>query len=175
MAKYIKGSISYIPVVDQINRKFTPRKNTCSLGVLGLDAPIKIQPAKYMGGGTRVTGRGGGIGTVSKNFMFFRENPRITGPSSDELSNRLLFTQARAGAQHIIEDFSQLDRVQTMWVGGTFGGTTYVGAKNDPNVQINGVRGYGYTFKGWIFAVQHAGKKEDSSYDVNTFPSAYDA
>lgn len=174
MAKYIKGTISYIPVVDQINRKFTPRKNTCTLGVQGV-FPVDPQPAKYMGGGTRISGRGGGMGTVSKNYMFFRENPRTSAPSTTELQNRLLFTQVRAGAQHILEDMSQIDRVQAMWIGGTAGGTTFVGAKNDPNVRINGVSGYGYTFRGWIFAVQHAGKKEDSAYNVNTFPSAYDA
>lgn len=163
MAKYIKGNISYLPVVEQINRKFTTKKNTCSTGAVG-QAIVQIQPAKFMGGATRKSTRAG-MGGVSKNYMFFRENPRSTPLKSDEIMLRQRFTAVRKGVIAIMEDLSQISRVQTL----------FLTAKDDKTKLINGVSALGYTYKGWIFAVQYAGKKASLDYNVNTFPQGFDA
>lgn len=174
MAKYIKGTIGYIPVVDQINRKFTPRKNVCTTTIKGVGIPVELQPAKYMGGGTRLSQRGT-YGACSKNYMFFRENPRASAPTVKELTHRTDFSKVIAGRKYINEDLQQVDRVAYMWVGGAIGDKTYEGAKNNKNIHINGVSAEGYTKQGWIFAVQMAGLKNDPAYDVKKFPTDYDA
>lgn len=174
MAKYIKGTIGYIPVVDQINRKFTPRKNVCTTTTKGVGIPVELQPAKYMGGGTRQAPRGD-YGWCSKNYMFFRENPRSTAPSVNEMNHRIDFSKVIAGRKFINDDLQQVDRVQYMWKGGTYGDKTYEGAYYNKNLRINGVSGEGYTKPGWIFAVQMAGLKNDPQYNVNKFPTDYDA
>lgn len=162
MAKYIKGNISYLPVVEQINRKFTTKKNTCSNGAVG-QAIVQIQPAKYMGGATRKSGRAG-LGEVLKNYMFFRENPRSTPVQAAEINRRQIFAAVRKAVITIMEDLSQISRVQTL----------FLTAKDDKTKLINGVSALGYTFKGWIFAVQYAGKKASHDYNVNTFPQSFD-
>ena len=162
MATYIKGNITYLPVVDQINRKFTPKKNTCkAASQLG---PVKTIPAKFMGGATRKSTRGI-IGAVSKNYMFFRENPRTSALSSAEIEGRSLFIQVRAAVQYIKEDLTQIARVNQL----------FKNAQHDASKRCNGISTSGYTLDGWIFAVQYAGKKASHEYNVNTFPSAYDA
>ena len=161
MPNYIKGSIQYQPVVEQVNRKFVPRKQTCTKGVTV--GPVKIETQGWMGGGTRTTGRGG-IGSVRKNYLIIRSNARATQPGQEELENRGLFVAANAGMRHIVKDLSQIAHLQQMWHD----------ASTDRNKRVNGVSAYGYTYNGWIMAVQYAGKKEDDEYDVNTFPQDFD-
>lgn len=166
MAKYIKGNIRYQPVVEEISRKFTTKSNTCTRSLVA--GPVKIETTGWMGGAVRQTGRAG-VGIVRKNYLVIRENARATGVSHDELQNREIFTAASRGKNHILYDLSQLTRVQTM----------YMEASADLSKHINGVSANGYTLAGWVFAVQFAGKKEaveaGTTYDVNTFPSAFDA
>lgn len=166
MAKYIKGNISYQPVVEEISRKFTTKKNTCTKGLQA--GPVEIETKGWMGGAVRQTGRGG-IGVVRKNYLIIRENARTTPVSRDELQNREIFTAATRGKVYILYDLTQLTRVQQM----------YIEASADLSKHINGVSANGYTLSGWVFAVQFAGKKEavetGTTYDVNNFPSAFDA
>ena len=161
MAKYIKGNISYLPVVEQINRKFTTKKNTCSNVSYG---PTKAQPAKFMGGATLTRTRAG-MGAVSKNYMFFRENPRTSPLQAEEINRRQIFAAVRKAIETILEDLSQISRVQTL----------FLEAKDDSTKRINGVSAMGYTIKGWMFAVQYAGRKNNPSYDVDTFPQGFDS
>lgn len=161
MATYAKGTIGYIPVVDQINRKFALRKTTCSSKEAG---PVKLAPNKFMGGATRVLHRAG-LGLISKNIMFFRENPRAKVYSTAERLNQLIFKTAMAGANFILQDLSQMTRVQQM----------YAEAEADNSKAVNGVHAKGYGYAGWVKAVQYAGRKENDSYDVNTFPQSFDA
>ena len=107
--------------------------------------------------------------------MFFRENPRKSAPSVKELGHRTDFSKVVAGRKHIDEDLQQYDRVAYMWIGGTIGDKTYEGAYNNKNLRVNGVSAEGYTKQGWIFAVQMAGLKNDPQYNVNQFPTDYDA
>lgn len=166
MAKYIKGNISYMPVVQEISRKFTTKKNTCAKKVEA--GPVTVESKGWMGGAVRQTGRGG-VGLVRKNYLVIRENARTSPIGHDELQNREIFTAASRGKNHILYDLSQLTRVQQM----------YLEACEDLTKRINYVSANGYTLPGWVFAVQFAGKKEaveaGTTYDVNTFPSAFDA
>lgn len=174
MAQFIKGSIAYQPVVEQINRKFALKKTKCSAPLPSDKLPVKIIPNSFMGGATRNSSRGF-YGACKKNYMFMRENARTTPPSVKEMDLRNNFAQVVAGRQHILEDLTQVTLVQALWIGGKVGNVTYEGAYNNPSLLINGVSAKGYTYRGWIFAVQYAGLKADEEYDVNHFPTAYDA
>lgn len=161
MATYVKGNIRYMPAVEQINRKFAPRKKTCSAPKL--NGPVKTETSSWMGGATNSKFRAG-LGSVSKNFLVFRENAIATPPTSNQRLGRANFARAKGGQDHILHDVTQLSRVQNLWFT----------AKDDLSKTINEVSALGYTFNGWVFAVQYAGLKEDSSYDENTFPAAFD-
>lgn len=89
MANYVKGSIQYTPVVEQINRKFCPRNKKCVAVSAG---PVALEAAHYMGGGTQVLYRMG-LGQVRRNFFFYRENVRSTGTSINEATARDKFKQ----------------------------------------------------------------------------------
>lgn len=161
MATYIKGNIQFTPVVEQINRKFCILSKKCT-------KPEKIGPVttesnSFMGAGTRTTDRGI-IGQVRKNFLFFRENARGSVVTASEIQKRTLFAQASAGASHILKDLMQVSKVQQLWAR----------ASKDATYTINGVSANGYTYRGWVMAVQYAGGKNaaegGTSYDFNTFP-----
>lgn len=166
MATYLAGTIGYMPVVKQINRKFTIRanksKNQTSL-VMKKGARLKFEPAIYMGAGTRVRGAAG-IGSVSKNYMFMRERNRQSVYTTAEVENWSLFERASKGRNVIVKDLMQLSQVQILMQQAI--------AQNKP---VNGVYANGYTFRGWIFAVQFAGCKNNAEYDENKFPKALDA
>lgn len=89
MANYVKGSIQYTPVVEQINRKFCPVNKKCAVVSAG---PVALEAANYMGGGTRVTYRMG-LGSVRKNYFFYRENARSTAVTINEATARDKFKQ----------------------------------------------------------------------------------
>lgn len=166
MATYQKGTIGYMPVVDQINRKFTLRKNKCTkvspvITSNGLD--VKLEPTKYMGGMTTIKYRAG-IGDVRRNALFVRENARSTEPSQAELTQRVYFSEVSTGVKSILKDLNQITQVQQKWMT----------AKDDYTKLLNGVSAMGYTFRGWIFAVQMAGKRGDGSYAAGTFPANWD-
>lgn len=172
MATYIKSNVRFTPAVEQINRKWAVKKKTCAApSEIG---PVKTQPNSWMGSGTRQTYRGK-IGTVSRNYFVFRENARLSAVSSAELEARALFEAVKKATDLLMKDLMQISRIQAMFLGGNISGTDYVGAANDASVACNGVHGSGYTLRGWVFAVQYAGKKEDSEYNLANFPTAYDA
>lgn len=160
MATYIKGTISYDPVVEQINRKFVPRAVKCGNIYALQHGPVMLETARYMGGATKRETRGG-IGACRKNYVFFRQNAITKAPSANQTSAKTLFTQAVRGAKHCLQDLNQLTRIQAAWMR----------VKDDTSILLNGVSSNGYTFKGWVMAVQYAGKKDDPNYDVNTFPT----
>lgn len=166
MAMYQKGTIGYMPVVDQINRKFTLRKNKCtklSPVMTGAGLDVKLEPTKYMGGMTTTKYRAG-IGDIRRNALFVRENARTTEPSQAELTQRMNFGKVSSGVKSILKDLNQITQVQQKWMT----------AKEDSTKLLNGVSAFGYTFRGWIFAVQMAGVREEASYPVGTFPLNWD-
>lgn len=162
MAQYIKGNIAFTPVVEQINRKFAPKAQTCSAAKMV--GPVMLESNSWMGAATRVTDRGG-LGETRKNYFVFRENARLSTLSTTEIANRVMFAQAVNGAYECRVNLSFIARMQTM----------FKESSEDARKKVNGVNAKGYTFTGWTVAVQYAGKKADHSYDVNTWPNNFDA
>lgn len=161
MAQYIKGNIAFTPVVEQINRKFAPKSQTCSAAKMV--GPVMLESNSWMGAATRVTDRGG-LGETRKNYFVFRENARLSTLSPTEITNRVLFAEAVSGAYKCRVNLSYIARMQQM----------FKESSADASKKVNGVNAKGYTFVGWTVAVQHAGKKADHSYDVNTWPNNFD-
>lgn len=133
----VNSTIKYAYFVDNVSRKFTLRKNTCSqLKTVG---PYTTEPIRYMGGSVRNTTRFG-VGLVQKNVMFLRFNPRTSAVSSDELLTRQAFGAASRGAAAWAKDLSQIASITAAW-------------KDTSNGSANGVHKAGYTLRGWLFAV----------------------
>ena len=162
MANYVKGNVVFTPVVEQINRKWCIRAKKCA-------QPKFVGPAvtatnSWMGSGTRTKYRAG-LGSMSKNYFMFRENARSSAYSGTERAAQQLFAKVSRGTQHCLHDMMQLNGIQQTWAE----------AIADLSKTINGVTASGYTFVGWVFAVQHNGAVENPQYDVNTFPTQFDA
>ena len=161
MAQYIKGNIAFTPVVEQINRKFAPKNQTCSASKrLG---PILLESNSWMGAATRSSLRGG-LGETRKNYFVFRENARMSNLSNEEVAGRQLFVQAIAGSRDCLSNLSYVARIMQQ----------YNESSINASKRINGVNAKGYTLQGWAMAVQYAGKKADPSYDVNVWPNSFD-
>lgn len=162
MAVRLKANIGYMPIVEEVSRKFVPRKETCSAG--GGVGPVIVESSGWMGGAVRKSNRAG-LGACTRNFLVIRANARSTEPSTTELYARARFTEAVKGVNYINTDLSQIARIQALWVA----------AKDDKTKQMNGVIALGYTMRGWMIAVQYAGLKVDPEYNANQFPTHFDA
>lgn len=166
MAIRLKANIGYQPIVEEVSRKFVPRKETCSAG--GSFGPVVVESKGWMGGAVRKSYRAG-LGACTRNYLVVRANARETAESQDELTARVRFTDAVKGRNHIMKDMMQVIRVQDL----------YVAAKDDPSKVINGVSAAGYTMLGWIMSVQYKGLEKaaeaGTTYDANTFPQNFDA
>ena len=166
MAIRLKANIAYQPIVEEVSRKFVPKKETCSLGISA--GPVKTESQGWMGGAVRTTGRAG-LGQCKRNYLVIRSNARSTQPSSDELAARSLFTRAAQGRKAINRDLTEITKAETMYT------EARKAVEQGIDKTCNGVSVYGYTSQGWIFAVQYAGLANSSSYDETKFPSAFDA
>lgn len=162
MAQYIKGNIAFTPVVEQINRKFAPKAQTCSAAKMV--GPVMLESNSWMGAATRVNDRGG-LGETRKNYFVFRENARISALSTTEIANRVTFADAVKGAYECRINLSYIARMLQM----------FKESSADASKKVNGVNAKGYTFTGWTVAVQYAGKKADHSYDEKVWPNNFDA
>lgn len=159
--KKIKSNISFMPVVESINRKFALRRETCSEKTVGEKI---IDPVKFMGAGTR-TKSVAGYGTVNVNYFFMRKFARASALTPDERAARLLFGVISTAVAALKKDLNQLSNMTYMWRQ----------AIADFSKTINGVSAIGRDFRGWVWAVQYAGRKEDTSYDLSKFPTTFDA
>lgn len=170
MAVKLKSNIGYTPVVEEVSRKFVPRKEVCSAG--RPYGPTKTEGQGWMGGGVKKTYRAG-LGNCTRNYLVVRANARLTNPSQDELQARNDFSRATRGAAHILKDLSQLTSVQSLWA------QALAAIASGTPKTMNGVAANGYTQRGWVMAVQLAGiveaREGGTTYDENTFPSAFDA
>lgn len=148
MATYAKGSIAFKPVVDQINRKFTPRKNVCANRQGG---PVELIAASYMGAGTRTVGREG-IGMVSKNYFFYRENPRSTSVGANEIAARDKFKQGIQWANAAEKDLAVITNNQLKMKQLAENPAAYIEV-GEERMYI-----YGYTYPGFMraFAIKAA-------------------
>lgn len=155
MATYIKGNITYTPVVEQINRKFTVKKNVCVANKKV--GPVTLETANFMGGATRISRRNG-LGTVRKNYFFYRENASILEPTSSQLDIRAKFTAARAWAAAAVKDLGALAHNQEVY--------KYLGEhSNSGLLYLSNARGY--TFKGLHFAWAMAALQNDAELPTN--------
>lgn len=162
MATRLKANIAYTPVVEEINRKFVPRKQTCT-GQKEVGKQT-IESTGWMGGACKTTWRAG-IGTAKRNYAVMRVNGRTTVITENEIASRALFTAVTQAVPRLLKDLTQISNIQLLWEQ----------ASVDESKELNGVSAYGYTFNGWVFAVQYAGKKENSAYNLLQFPSQFDA
>ncbi len=113
MAKKLwsKGNISFMPVVESINRKFALRREVSGNKRVGKKL---IGGAKFMGAGTR-TSYVIGFGNVSKNYFWMRKYGRGTIITSDETLRRSNFSQASKWASTAMKDLSVLTQNQLKW------------------------------------------------------------
>lgn len=165
MALRLKANIGYQPIVEEVSRKFVPRKETCTAG--GKVGPVNVETSGWMGGAVRKSNRAG-LGACTRNYMVIRANARETPASLGEITARSRFADAVTGRNHIIRDLGQITNVQEMWLT----------AKDLPSKLVNGVSAEGYTFYGWIMMVQYKGlqnaAESGTEYDANTFPKKFD-
>lgn len=162
MAIRLKANIAYQPIVEEVNRKFVPKKETCTNGHTA--GPVTVESNGWMGAGCRNSARAG-IGAAKRNYMVIRQNARSSAPSEDEQVNRALFSAVVKAVPRLMRDLQQITRIQQM----------YFQAADDIAKELNGVSAYGYTLRGWVMAVQFAGKKNDPQYNVMQFPASFDA
>lgn len=151
MATYRKGTIQYMPVVDQINRKFAKRSATTTLG------------NRFMGGMTTQRTLAG-YGVVRKNSLFFREDARTTAPSETEIAQRQAFGLGVQAGNRLLKDLSVITRYQEM----------YDQAADDFTKKVFGVSAKGYDYRGWMIACQiHAYAKNKEG--KGSWPQSFDA
>lgn len=166
MAVRLKANIAYQPIVEEVSRKFVPKKETCTTGISA--GPVKTESQGWMGGAVRTTGRAG-LGQCKRNYLVIRSNARSTEVSNEELSARTLFTRAAKGRNTIMKSLEEQVKAQDLYV------AARKAVEQGMGKTCNGVSVYGYTFYGWVFAVQYAGLQNDpAQYDENVFPSKFD-
>ena len=166
MAKQFKGTMGVAFPIESIDRKLALRKETSGTKTV---AGKFLGGHKYMGGFTRtrsvVTGSGK-TETVKVQFAFVRKNGRTSPLKQKEVENRQMFAAVCQSVPTILEDLTQITRVQQMWLQ----------ARADVKKKINGISALGAsTFRGWIFSVQYAGLKNNEEYDTDQFPQSFDA
>lgn len=135
-----KKTIRYAYPIESVSRKFTLRKNVCSLS--NGAGVFNEEPAQFMGGGVRKAARFG-VGDPKVNFMFVRMNARTSAKSAQEQTLHNMFTQASKLRKAWKSDLSTMATVLEDW-------------KAAGNGSAKGVHKAGYTFGGWMFAVAYA-------------------
>lgn len=166
MATRLKSNIAYQPIVEEVSRKFVPKKETCTAGVKA--GPVTTMSQGWMGGGVRTTGRAG-LGQCKRNYLVIRSNARSSAVTNEELAARVLFGRAAKGRNTIMKSLIEIVKVEDMYT------EARLALEQGIAKTCNGVSVYGYTVRGWVFAVQRAGLENSSEYDENTFPSSFDA
>ena len=159
MATYAKGTVVYMPVVDQINRKFALRKTKC----VKVEGRVNLEANRFMGGMTTERYLPG-YGIVRKNSLFFRVNPRSTEPSEDERLLRLHFSQGVKAGNRLLKDLSVITRYTEM----------YDQASDDFTKKVFGVSAKGYDYRGWMIACQIKAYFNDEA-GKGTWPQSFDA
>lgn len=162
MAFRLKANISFQPIVEEVNRKFVPKKETCTNGHTA--GPVTVESNGWMGAGCRNSWRGG-LGGAKRNYMVIRQNARSSAPSEQEQINRATFSAVGQAVPRLMRDLQQIIRIQQMWDE----------SAKDMTKSCNEINAYGYTLRGWVYAVQYAGKKNDPQYNVLQFPASFDA
>lgn len=162
MAKFIKNQIGYVLPVEEVNRKFARRADSCAVKQSGL---TKVGPKSWIGAYTYKASRGG-LGIVGHQVVICRKYARTSPVSASELETRSLFTNASKITQAQLKDLMQMAAIQAK----------ATEAMNNPSKRMSGVSAAGMTWRGWVFAVNFARLKAgDTPEQVATFPNAFDA
>ena len=169
MAKAYKNNLVLAYPIESVSRKFALRRETAgekSVTNALAGKTVEIPSTKFMGGMVRYRKVMTGIGKIeqfAQQCLFVKKYGRSTPLSTDEVQKRSIFAAVSAGVAHIMKDLMQISYIQQQWML----------ALNDKNIHPNGVSRVGYdSIRDWVFAVQYAGRRESSEYDVNKFPGA---
>lgn len=161
MAKQI-NTISYMPAVERVSRKFVPRHTKCTI----VEATAgKLPVARYMGGAS-TQGYVIGHGSFIKNYMFFRQFARTSQPNETELANRQRFTNANAWVRAAYRDLNAISTNQLR----------FREAAADSSKTIEHVSAFGYTgMRGWMRGVAYALLKAEKELPANHILPEFDA
>lgn len=144
MANYVKSNVRFTPVVEEINRKWAPRKKTCSASKkIG---PVETESQSWMGSATLKIARAG-IEGARKNYFVFRENARQSAASARELLIRGAMEAGNAWKVLALKDLMAISTNQAR----------YLVCANNPAAYIevgDGERLYakGYSMPGFVAA-----------------------
>lgn len=172
MAKAYKGTMGVAFPIESIDRKLALRREKAGSKTIDSGSnnhSVIVPGVKYMGGFTRnysvVTGSGKSE-TIKVQYLNVRKYSRSTPLTTAEVEQRNTFRAVSKAVPVILEDLTQITRIQQL----------FLQARADVTKRINGVSMLGYSkLREWMFAVQYAGRKANPSYDVETFPNAFDA
>ena len=143
------SNISYMPVVESINRKFALRKETLN-PVWYRRHTATTQTVKvisgYMGGASRTARVNDQL--VRVNYFWMRKNARSTPISMEEQKARNNFTKAVKSAQATLMNLAVLTIIQSDFTGHNLPAHTAVRTRE-------GVFSGDYnTMRGWIVAIR---------------------
>lgn len=157
MGSVLKNTIAFIPIVEQVSRKFALRRETCSWKVVSAAGStasgndLVIQPTIYMGSGCRNVNVLG-YGAVKQNYFFMRKKPavdlaHIGSPTADTMAVRLKFATCSKWVAAAMKDLTAI----------TFNQQVFLTCKNDLSKGSAGVSVAGFTsMRNWMFAVASA-------------------
>ena len=155
MAKYAgKSNITFMPVVESINRKFALRREKAGVQEVNQRVFPGIQ---FMGAGTR-SRYYVGVGSVKTNYFFMRKYARGTSASADEIAARARFGEIVQWIAAARKDLTQISLWNMKWKD----------AKEDTSRTIKGVSALANTFYSWAFNI--AGKMYDED---GSLPSSH--
>ena len=156
--KPMRKTIAFTPIVEEINRKFALRKETCSQKTVGKKILV---PKGYMGSATR-THHVAGYGAVRVPYFFFRKNPLPKTYSTAQTNVRSYFSYASKWVAAMMQDLMVVASNQAKWIA----------AKNDLTKTIKGVSAAGYeSFRSWSFAIAFAVRQDGESLDTHELPN----
>ena len=157
--------------IESINRKLALRREKAGSKTYysgNNNHQVFIPGAKYVGGFTRQYSVGTGSGkreTIKVQYLNVRKYSRATPVTTAEVNLRNAFREVSQGIVTLMEDLTQVTTIQQKWLT----------AIADSSKRMNGVSAVGYAnMRQWVFAVQYAGLKASSSYDVTQFPANFD-
>lgn len=142
------SNISYMPVVESINRKFALRKET--LGYKPYKGGTYVQTSSgFMGGGTRLVRVNDQL--VKANYFWMKKFARNSPLSSREIQLREHFTIAAQSAKATVQNLAVLTKIQA-----DFTGTGYPSYPSPVRTREGVFSGNYLTERNWVFAVRMA-------------------
>ena len=134
MSNLKKATIAYIPGVEDVSRKFTLRRNTCTPKTY--ESGNKVDGHTYLGGMVR-TKNLLGVGQVKTNFVFMRFPMAKPVPNSAQLDVRAAFS---ATAKWVADAMKDLSTIQA--------NIEKINQAKEHRLHIGGASVYGNTFRG---------------------------